>query len=79
MKLTSEEIVVKVEKVHTLELTHEELHWLILICGQICGGGKIRKFTDEIYYSYRDAGFKYEDMHESGIIKDGSFIQVKEV
>lgn len=75
MKLTSKEIV---EKVHTLELTHEELQWLILICGQISGGGKIRTFTDQLYYSYRDAGFMYEDMHESGLIEIGS-IKVKNI
>ena len=78
MKLTSTEVVVKTEKVHTIELTHEELHWLILICGNISGGGKIRKFTDEIYCSYRDAGFTYEDMHESNFIKEGE-IKVKEI
>lgn len=78
MKLTSKEVVVKVKKVHTIELTHEELHWLIAICGKICGGGKIRKFTDEIYCLYRDAGFTYEDMHENGLIENGT-IQVKKI
>lgn len=77
MKLTSKEVV-KVEKVHTLELTHEELQWLILICGQICGVGKIRTFTDQLYYSYRDAGFTYADMHENDFIKEGS-IKVKKI
>lgn len=79
MKLTSKEVVVKTEKVHTLELTHEELHWLILICGQVCGGGKIRDFTDKIYYSYRDVGLTYEDMHENDLIEDRSVIKVKEI
>lgn len=71
--------VVSVDKVHTLKLTHEELHWLIMICGRISGGGKIRKFTDEIYYSYRDVGFTYEDMHENDLIEDRSLIKVKEI
>jgi hypothetical protein len=75
MKLST---IVKVQRVHNLELTHEEMQWLIAICGNISGGGKIRDFTDKIYNSHLEAGFTLDDIDVDNFIKDG-VIQVKEI